>query len=357
MLKKTVCLILLCTLLLCLICSCGNIGAPTSKVYYEYFNTETTVSVYDGGDVGADEVFSIVTETLGEYHKLFDIYLEYSGVTNLCTVNKEAGVSPVKVDEKLIDFLLYAKDMNTVTGGEMNIALGAVTRLWHDCREAAEADPVSAKTPEMAALSSAAGHTDIDSLVIDREAKTVYFSDPLLRLDVGAVGKGYATEKLRQRLISAGVKSCVLNVGGNIAIIGKKPDRSDFMVGITNPKKAEPGQSQLITTVELSDVSCVTSGDYERYYTVGGVKYHHVIDNDTLFPAAHFASVTVICKDGAIADALSTALFCMTEEEGRALLDKICTSGVADGGIRVLWIDKNNNITRYGGGATQSEIV
>lgn len=349
MLKKSVCLVLLCTLLLCLICSCGNTGAPTSKVYYEYFNTETVVSVYDGGEVGTEELFGIVTDTLDEYHKLFDIYLEYSGVTNLCTVNREAGVSPVRVDEKLIDFLIYAKGMHTLTGGEMSIALGAVTRLWHDCREAAEADPVSAKIPEMAALTAAAEHTDIDSLVIDPEAKTVYFSDSALRLDVGAIGKGYATEKLRQRLVEAGVKSCVLNVGGNIAIIGKKPDGSDFLTGITNPKKAEPGQSQLITTVELSDVCCVTSGDYERYYTVDGVKYHHVIDKDTLFPGAYFASVTVICKDGALADALSTALFCMTEEEGRELLNNICNSGAADGGIQVLWIDKDNNITRYGG--------
>ena len=341
MLKRAVSLLLLVLLFLPQLVGCET-DKPEVQRCYEYFNTETVVTVYSAGEgIDSADVFREVRTVLGEYHKLFDIYFEYSGINNLATVNARAGASPVEVDEKIVDFLLYAKQMHALTGGEMNVAMGAVTRLWHDCREAAKKNPPAFRLPDTDALASAAEHTDIDDLIIDRERGTVSFADPSLRLDVGALGKGYATEQLRRSLIAMGVESCVLNVGGNIAIIGKKPDGSDFMTGIKNPKGGEPGEEYLITTVGLSDVSCVTSGDYERYYTVGGERYHHVIDRDTLMPSLHFASVTVICADGALADVLSTALFCMSETEGRALLDSLGAD------IRVLWIDKNNKLTWY----------
>lgn len=342
MLKRALCLTLLALLLLPALSGCVT-ESPVGRRYYDYFNTETTVTVWSAGEGNTEnQIFETAEDILGEYHKLFDIYFEYSGVNNLATVNRMAGISPVEVDGKIIDFLLYAKQMHALTGGEMNVAVGAVTMLWHNRREAAKTDPQGAALPDMTALAEAAEHTDIEALIIDPAAGTVYFADPRLRLDVGALGKGYATEQLRLALIEAGVDSCVLNVGGNIAIIGSKPDGSDFLTGITNPKKGEQGAEQLITTLGLSDTSCVTSGDYERYYTVDGVRYHHVIDKDTLMPAEHFASVTVICEDGALADALSTALFCMSEAEGRALLGSLGSD------IRVLWIDGDNNLTWYG---------
>ncbi len=342
--KRLLSLFLLICLALLELSACAP-GGPSVKRYYEYFNTESVVTVWDAGEGNTDgEVFDTVRSILGEYHKLLDIYYEYSGMNNLATVNRLAGTEAVEVDGRLIDFLLYAKDMHTLTGGEMNIALGAVTRMWHDCREAAALDPSAARIPSRADLIAAAAHTDIADLVIDRSASTVSFADSRLRLDVGALGKGYATELVRRALIEMGVVSCTLNIGGNIAIIGKKPDGSDFLTGITNPKKGIKGEDAIITTIPLSDLSCVTSGDYERYYCVGNIRYHHVIDPDTLMPAVHFASVTVICEDGGLCDALSTALFCMTETEGRALLDAL--SEIYD--IRVLWIDADNNISRYG---------
>ena len=321
--------------------ACDLPDAETAKpksreISYIYFNTVSVVSAYgDMSDEEFDAHCAAIDKTLDHYHRLFDIYFEYSGVNNLCTVNKNAGKAPVKVDAELIDFLLYCKELFTLTQGQTNVMLGSVLKIWHKCREMADTDPVGARLPDTAALTEAQKHTDIDSLVIDKEAGTVYISDPDASIDVGAVGKGYVTELLYRELKSKGVDSFALNVGGNLRTIGKKPDGSDWSTGITNPDRSS--DNSLICRVRMGDTSLVTSGDYERYYTVGGVKYHHIIDPDTLMPAGYFTSVSVFTPDSALADALSTALFCMSYDDGLALVNEL-------GDVEVIWIDKDYSL-------------
>ena len=299
------------------------------KVYYTFFDTVSYIYNYAGDSQEAfDEKTAAAASILEEYHRLFDIYYEHSGVNNLCTVNKNAGGEPIEVDQKLIDFLLYAKELYLLTGGEMNVMMGAVLRPWHDCRTAASNDPANAKIPDAAVLEEAAKHTSIDLLEIDDENNTVRISDPAASIDVGALGKGYATEMAAQYLESIGTTSYVLNIGGNIRIIGTKPDGSGWLTGIKNPADAGFTYAEYIT---LADTSCVTSGIYERFYSVGGVQYHHIIDKDTLMPSTFFPSISIITKDSGLADALSTALFCMSYEDGKAIVDKL-------DGVEVLWI-------------------
>ena len=128
------------------------------------------------------------------------------------------------VDEKLIAFLDVAKELYEATDGEMNVMMGAVLRIWHDCRTAASDDPSAARVPDEQELSEAAMHTDISLLEIDRENQTVRISDPDASIDVGALGKGYATERAADYLFAQEAYGYVLNVGGNIRIIGTKPD-------------------------------------------------------------------------------------------------------------------------------------
>ena len=306
---------------------------PHGMVNFTFFDTVSYVYSYKGDSMEQfEENANDVFEILGEYHRLFDIYYEHSGVVNLCTLNKNAGGEAMKVDEKLIDFLLYAKELYHKTDGEMNIMMGSVLRLWHDCREAASNNPSSATIPSTDALAEAAKHVDFSLLEIDEQNSTVRITDPDASIDVGALGKGYATEMAAQYLIEKGVSSYVLNIGGNIRIIGQKPDGSGWLTGIKDPQSPDSYAKR----ITISDVSCVTSGNYERYFTVGGARYHHIIDKDTLMPSEHFASITVITSDSALADALSTALFCMSYEDGLALVSKI-------GGVDVLWIDGDGN--------------
>ena len=302
---------------------------PKGKSYFTYFDTVSYVFDYSGDSAERfDDRSAEVSGILEEYHQLLDIYHEYSGINNLCTINRLAGGEPVSVDEKLIRFLSYAKDLYTLTGGEMNVMMGAVLRLWHDCRTAASDDPSVACVPSEQELAEAARHTDISLLEIDSENLTVRITDPLSSIDVGALGKGYATERAADYLFSQEAYGYVLNVGGNIRIIGTKPDGSGWITGIKDPNDPD---GNFALSLLLSDTACVTSGIYERYFTVDGVRYHHIIDKDTLYPADYFSSLTVITADSGLADCLSTALFCMSQEDGQKLIDKI-------GGVEVLWI-------------------
>lgn len=305
---------------------------PLGKVYFTYFDTVSYIYSYAGdSQENFDENTAIVASILEEYHRLFDIYYEHSGVNNLCTLNKNAGGEPMKADQKLIDFLLYAKELYTLTGGEMNVMMGAVLRPWHDCRTAASSDPANAAIPEAALLEEASCHTSIDLLEIDKENLTVRISDPEASIDVGALGKGYATEKAAQALEAKGVTSYVLNIGGNIRIIGTKTDGTGWLTGIKDPANSD---SAYIEYINIANTSCVTSGIYERFFTVDGVRYHHIIDKDTLMPSTFFPSVTVITKDSGLADALSTALFSMSYEDGLKLVSSI-------GGVEVLWVTES----------------
>lgn len=290
---------------------------PQGKAFFAYFDTVSYVYSYaQDSEEQFNERAELVSGVLEKYHRLFDIYHEYTGINNLCTVNRLAGGEPVEVDKELVDFLFYAKELYTATNGEMNIMLGAVLSQWHDCREAAENG--QARLPDEQELLEAAKHTDISLLEIDEEKLTVRISDELASIDVGALGKGYATERAAQALCAQGITSYVLNIGGNLRIIGTKPDGSGWVTGIRDPQN-EGGS--IDARLLLANTSCVTSGVYERYFTVDGKRYHHIIDKDTCYPAAYFSSVTVISEDSALADALSTALFCMPLDEGMEILE------------------------------------
>ncbi len=321
-------------------------SAPQGIVYFNWFDTVTTIYSYAGDPTEQfDDCSAGISRILTEYHQLFDIYNEYSGINNLCTVNKSAGGEAVTVDRKLIDFLLYAKQLYELTEGEMNIMMGAVLKLWHDSRTLAFDDPSKAALPDEAALKEAAAHTAFDLLEIDEVGCTVRIADPLARIDVGALGKGYATEMAARYLEERGISGYVLNVGGNIRMVGSKPDGSSFNTAIKDPKDPD---MQYAAILALNNTSCVTSGVYERFFAVEGKQYHHVIDPDTLYPSEHFASVSIITPHSGLADALSTALFCMSYEDGRALAQRI-------GGVDVLWIDHSGEV-RYTEGLENSFV-
>lgn len=323
-------------LLLALLCvlqlvACGEVEKePMVKSYFEYFDTVCTI--YSYADESEDEFREncrSIEEIFEKYDKELDIYYEYSGVNNLCTVNKKAGGGEVKVSPELIDFLVYAKEIYAVTGGKTNIAMGSVLRLWHDARGVAQDEPERAYVPSIEELSAAAEHTNIEDLLLNTGELTVSFADPALKLDVGALGKGYVANLCAKELEEKGITSYVLDVGGNIRAIGTRPNGNGWKTGITNPDKSS--SESFSARIWLSDTSCVTSGNYERYFELDGKRYHHIIDPITLMPSEYFASVSIICRDSALADALSTALFCMPYEDGLALV-----STLED--VEVLWV-------------------
>lgn len=287
-----------------------------TATFLTLFDTVTTIVGYAQTEEEFQETTSKIHDELESYHQLFDIYNDYEGVNNIKTINDHAGMEPVEVDEKLLDFLLDCREYYELTEGKVNVAMGSVLYLWHEERDAGINDPESAKLPKEDALKEAAKHCSFDTILIDEEASTVFIEDPQQRLDVGAVAKGWATERVCENAPSG----LLVSVGGNVRATGPKPEKnSPWVVGIQSP---EGKADEYLHTVYVNQESVVTSGDYQRYYVVDGKEYHHIIDPETLYPAEKWKAVSVVCEDSGLADALSTALFLLSQEEGQKLLDE-----------------------------------
>ena len=305
-------------------CQSEDTRKKFSTFYFDYFDTVTTIVGYADSQEEFDEICTDIETQLKEYHQLYNIYHRYDGLNNIRTINEVNGETheKVKVDQRIIDLLLYGKKIYQLTEEQTNIAMGSVLSIWHDYRTEGEMNPSKAKLPPMDKLQEAAKHTDIEQLQIDEESKTAFLADPQMKLDVGGLAKGYAVEQIAQHLEEKGVDGYVLNVGGNVRTIGTRPKGERWVVGIENPGIPNLDE-EFIAYLKLSGESVVTSGAYQRYYIVDGKSYHHIIDPDTLMPGEEFLSVSIICQDSGLGDALSTALFSMDLAEGQALIESL----------------------------------
>lgn len=271
----------------------------------------------------------IIHDKLEVYHKLFDIYNTYEGINNIKVINDNAGKKEVQVDPIIIDFLLECKEYYYITNGKVNIAMGSILSLWHDARTEGINNPFEAKLPDIEKLIEAKEHISFDSIVINEELSTVYISDSMCKLDVGAIAKGWSVQKVCEEL----KEGFLLSVGGNVCATGPKTEKNTpWVVGI----QKHNSNTEYIHTLNIKKGSVVTSGDYQRRYTVEGKQYHHIIDPVTLYPANYWHSVTIICDDSKVADMLSTALFLLPLEEGKAILKQFSAEAV--------WVDLDDQV-------------
>ena len=325
---------LLITLILAL--SLSSCAAPSySATFYDVFDTVTTFTAYTDKPAKFDEWRDVLTDELTAYHRLFDIYNTYEDYPqNLCAVNAAGGV-PVVVDERITALLDFGRDMYAFTGGKVDITMGAVLTLWHAERENAAENP--AALPDADTLSASLAQIGWKGVYLDSENDTVQLKNGT-SLDVGAIGKGWALEQVAQKLETAGCIG-IINAGGNVRTLGEKPGSDYWTVRITHTlESSSPSQDIRIG----AHTAVATSGDYQRYYTVDGERYAHLIDPATGYPARYMRAVSVVCDDAALADALSTALFLMPIDEGLAFVDSL-------DGVEALFLDNEEN-WRYSDG-------
>lgn len=307
----------------------------------DLFDTYCSVSAYDDSQSSFDEHYSLVYDRLQEYSMLFDIYNSYDDLVNLKYINENAADAPVTADEKIIDILEYGKKAYYLSSGRVNIAMGSVLSLWHEKREQGIENPENAELPDMQELKLRADHCDIDNLIIDSENNTVYFKDSEMTLDIGAVAKGYVAKKICEYIEDNNIwQSAVISLGGNVKVLGTKYNDgvSNFNIAVESPQ----GGDYLCKVGVSEGQSVVTSGDYQRYYTVDGTDYCHIINPDTLMSSEYMSSVTVICEDSVLADVMSTMLFNMSIADGLSYVEN-------DSSLEAVWVDKDNTITYSSG--------
>ena len=305
-----------------------------STVFMDTFDTVISLIGFAPDEATFNARAAEVHERYLYMHKLFDTYNSYEdeGIVSVFTLNEKAALEPVEVDPLLFDLLATCKSQYALCREQVNIAMGSVLSIWHDYREAGLDDPENAALPPMEALRAATAHMNIDDLVLDSEKRTVFFADPQLKLDVGAVAKGYATECVAQMLLAGDMPSFIISAGGNVRL-GNPPEdgRAAWGVGIQDPDGSVLGLSDIVETLFLANSSVVTSGDYQRFYVVDGESYHHLIDPDTLMPGKFYRSVSILTEDSGYADMLSTAAFLMPYEESRAFIESLS-------GVEAIWL-------------------
>ena len=326
--KRILALLLILSVLFSGCAGAGEEQKQYTATFLTVFDTVTTIVGRDVSEEAFSEKAQAVHDELLVYHQLFDIYNVYDGLNNLKTVNDHPGEA-IEVDQAVIDLLLDCKAYYELTGGRVNAAMGSVLYLWHEAREDGLDDIANAYLPDGEALREAASHASWDDVVIDAENRTVTILDPALRLDVGAIAKGWSVQRTAENAPSG----LLISVGGNVCATGPKDaSGTPWVVGVQNPD----GGENYLHTLYLTKGSMVTSGDYQRAYLVDGEIYHHIIDPDTLYPGNKWRAVTVVCPDSGLAGALSTALFLLPQDAGQALLDK-CESCA-------MWVDAEGNL-------------
>lgn len=306
------------------------------------FDTTMTLLAYTESEEAFNTYFEMLKDTFWEYHIQFDIYNKYEGINNLKTINDNAGIEPVKVDDVIIQLLLEAKKYTEISD-YFDITFGAVFKVWHNYREKGielnsqgELGPV----PTIEELEAAAQYVGWEYVEINEDNNTVFITKEGVSLDVGAIAKGYATEMVARKLEAAGLKYAIVSGGGNIRTIGKKVDQP-WLIGIQEPSLAVDTPSVEVFSLETS-TSVVTSGDYQRTYTgTDNITYSHLINPNTLFPETHFRSVSVITENSTLADILSTSLFMMNYEEGQKFVEDY-NNKYPENKIDVVWIVDDN---------------
>lgn len=251
-----------------------------------------------------------VKAAFAELKRLHDISNNFDPASQVSQINQAAGRDKVKVDPDLIAMLQRSNELTSKLDGTFDVTIGPLTDLWGIGRKG-DFVPTQADIDKVLPL------VDYRLVAIDPATSTVYLPKEGMRLDLGGIAKGYAVDKVIAILKSYGVQSALVNAGGDVRVIGRRPDGNPWRIGVMHPRKPDA----VIARLALTDWDTMeTSGDYQRYITKDGVRYSHILDPRTGRQPRQLASVTVAVNNSADGDILSTALFVLGPERGLAVL-------------------------------------
>ena len=241
--------------------------------------------------------------------------------SELSRVNAFAGQRPVKVSPETIELVSRSLEIARLTEGGFNIAVGPAVEAWSVTEQQ--------RIPTAADLQAMKSLVDWKRIRVDPAAHTIFLPQGGMRIDVGGIGKGYAADRAAEMMKSAEATAGVVALSGDIKTFGRLPNGAKFPVGIQHPRR----EGAVLTVIELENEAVSTAGDYERFFERDGIRYHHILDPDSLLPARDCQSVTVIAKDGVWADGLDTGIFVMGPKRGMELVERL-------EGVEAIIVDK-----------------
>ncbi len=344
--KKTLTLLILIITLIIPQLGCNTqVNNPGISKSSYHLNTICAVTIYSmDGMADLDEtqqqkeVLQLITDAFAlcdEYEKVLSKTVEGSDVYNI----NHSGGKAVEVEPCTIEVIDKGLEYSKLSEGAFDITIGKVSDIWNFQEMDDEGNHVGA-IPDSAVIADAIKHVDYSTVTV--EGNTVRLADPEAELDLGGIAKGYIADKVAEFLEAKGVTSAVVDLGGNIVVIGEKgesidnPVGAEFSVGI-----ADPNSEGLIGLLKCKDKTVVTSGTYERYFEIDGKRYHHVLNSQTGYPAdTDLLAVTIVAEKGhsVDSDGLSTSCLALGKEKGLKLIQGL-------DGIQAIFIDKDGNIT------------
>ncbi|MEZ5500150.1 MAG: FAD:protein FMN transferase [Steroidobacteraceae bacterium] len=289
------------------------VGAASAQAHGEWLFRETAIM----GTRCAVELWTddrahglaLIDDVFAEMRRIDALMSTYKPESELSRLNARAGRRPVQVSAELFDLIETAVDYSRVTHGAFDITYASVGYLY---------DFRSHKRPGSAAIATGLANVDYRKLKFSAGPRTLAFMNPGMRIDLGGIAKGYAVDRGIAILQRAGVKDAMVNAGGDTRILGDRRGQP-WMVGVRDPNDRD----KVALRIPLENASISTSGDYERFFDEGGVRYHHIIDPKTGDSARALRSATVIATTSLRADALSTSVFVLGPERGIELINEL----------------------------------
>ena len=297
--------------ILVIICTsgCGRISEPVTETGF-YLDTVVQITLYDtdGRDACIEKIQECF-EIVDRYEHMFSATIEDSDVWNI----NHSGGSPVSVSEDTISLLQTALFYSELSDGRVDVTVLPLSELWNFGSEG------NSRKPNDIDIQEAVSHIDYHAVSISGNSVTL--SDSEAAIDLGFIAKGYIADRLKEYLLEQGATSACINLGGNLITIGNKPDGHPFRIGIQKPFGYE---GEIITAIDVTDSSVVSSGVYERYFYEDDVLYHHLLDTSTGYPADNtIAGVTILTPSSVDADALSTTCFFLGLDAGMELIESL----------------------------------
>ncbi len=227
-------------------------------------------------------------------------------------ININAGIKPVKVDSELYNLIYRSNKISKLTKGVFDISFASIDKIW-------KFDGSMTQMPPAIEVENSVKLIDYQKIILNPNLKTVFLKEKNMKIGFGAIGKGYAANRAKKIMESMGIKNGVVNAGGDLISWGKQVDGQDWSIAITDPKD----KNKTIGWLNISNQAVVTSGNYEKYVEFDGIRYSHIINPKTGMPAKGIKSVTIICLDAELADALATSVFILGEMDGIDLINKL----------------------------------
>lgn len=272
-----------------------------------------------------------IDSAIDEIKRVTQVFSEWEPGSEISAINKAAGVKAIEVSAEVFRLIAEALRISELSNGKFDITFKSAGKLW---------DFRAQTIPDAAALKNAVTAINYQNVVMDQENQTVFLKQAETQIGLGGIAKGYAIDRAVQIIRNAGFDVFYINAGGDlyassgdVSKNSKRDNTKRWKVGIQHPDETE----SLIALLPVANGAIATSGDYERYFEKGGIRYHHIIDPDTGYPADLSRSVTVLTSRAYLADALATAVFVQGPEKGITLIENMPEA-------EVLIIDKRGQI-------------